>query len=211
MLNLKNKPVVVIGGGYVAWRKVKDLIEAGAVINIIAPEFDAEIVDFARENSNRIELTRKQYSKEDLEGTVLVFSTTNDPAVNKQIFIDCSEKNIFLNAADDPEFCSFQLPSSFKKGDLTVAVSTAGASPALAAKLREDFEKDIPVDIDLKLQALKYTRKLLKEDPAFSDFDSSRRGAFLKKITRDEEMLNNLIARFRKNELKEFILSISIL
>ena len=211
MLNLKGKTVVVIGGGKVASRKVEDLVKTGALINIVSPVFSERINKLAKVNSNNIKLIKRNYKKEDLDSSSLVFSTSSDPETNRVIHEHCAEKNILLNAADDPENCSFYLPSCFKKDDLIVAVSTTGASPAFASKLRKDIESSIPDSISLKLKALKEARKLLKNDPEFSDYDSSMRGNLLKTNVNDDDLLHELIQKYQKNELKEFLISMATL
>ncbi len=209
MLNLKDKTVVVIGGGNVASRKVEDLVNTGAIINIVSPVFNDRIDELAKINPNTIKLIKRNYRKEDLHGSSLVFSTSSDPETNKKIYEHCVVKNILLNAADDPGNCSFYIPSCFKKDDLIVAVSTTGASPAFASKLRKDIESSIPDDISLKLAALKEARMILKNDSEFSDYESSMRGNLLKKITSNDALLNKLVQKYQNNGAKEFLISIA--
>ncbi len=189
MVNMNNKPAVIIGGGEVAARKVLDLLEAGAFIKVVSPEINDEIIKSSELYSGKVVLLKRKYEKNDLEGAYIVFSATNDSAVNAEVFSEAEERGILINAVDDPPNCSFYVPSFVRKGDLLIALSTAGASPAMAARLRREIEKYIPENIDLVLEKLKTARTLLKEDECFSCTESAERGSILKKIVSDDKLL----------------------
>ncbi|MCL1865304.1 MAG: bifunctional precorrin-2 dehydrogenase/sirohydrochlorin ferrochelatase [Spirochaetes bacterium] len=194
MLNMNGQQAVIIGGGDVAVRKLSDLIDAGANIRIISPEFHDEIIKLSELFKNRLTLIKRGYEKNDLDGAALVFSATNDTDVNRKIFNEAKEKNILINAVDDPPNCSFYIPSFIRKGDLIFSVSTGGASPAMAARLRREMEKHIPENIETILERLNKARTLLKEDKLFSNIDSSQRGEILKEITYSDQLLASLIS-----------------
>ena len=205
MLNMSGQQAVIIGGGDVAVRKLSDLTLAGANIKIISPEFNDEIIKVSELFKDRITLIKRKYEKNDLDGAMLVFSATNDSDINREIFNEAIEKNILINAVDDPSNCSFYIPSFIRRGDLILSVSTSGASPAMAARLRREMEKHIPENIEIMLERLNKARILLKEDNAFHNIDSSQRGEILKKITYSDELLASLILCKDEEENKEMI------
>jgi siroheme synthase-like protein len=132
-LDLGDVPVLLVGGGPVALRKAEGLRAAGAAVTVVAPQVVAELEDVAA----RIE--RRAYVAGDVAGHRLVITATNDPAVNARVGADARAAGIWVNSADDPDNCSFILPAVARRGPVTVAVSTGGASPALASRLRRDI------------------------------------------------------------------------
>ncbi len=205
LLNIQDRLVAVIGGGEVALRKVKDLLEAGARMRIVSPQFHPEIESLAASHPGRIALVRRRYEPGDLAGTALAFSTTDSPGVNRAVFAEAEERGIFLNAVDDPPNCSFIVPSTTRKGGLIIAVSTGGASPAMAAKLRRRLEAAIPDDIGEVLDALAAARELLKSSAEFAHLPSPRRGSILKEIVADDAALEEMLSMARAGKLAEFL------
>ncbi len=203
-LDLKGRPVTVIGGGEVALRKVQDLIASGALVTVIAPEAHPELERMASGKANPI-IIRRNYCHGDLDGAALAFSATDDGEINSAVYREAEERRIFINAADDPENCSFIIPSSFSRGDLAVAVSTGGASPAMAAKLRRLLESSLPDDIGDLLEALQEARNLLKNHPPFRDLGAANRGEVLKAIVASDEHLVELARCRREGTLREFL------
>ncbi len=201
-LNLKNKRSVIIGGGEVALRKAKDLLEAGAFVKIISPHFHEELQTLNNQNLQRIQ---REYREGDLHGAALVFSATNDPETNRRVFAEAEARGIFINSVDDLEHCSFIVPSSFARGDLIVAVSTSGASPALAAKIRRNLENAIPENFAQALDAMSSARDMLKNDPQFSSLTSEERGNIIKKISSDDQLIDELIQHHKNGSLAEFL------
>jgi len=204
-IDIRNKLVTVIGGGEVALRKVQDLLAAGALIRVISPEFHDGFSGLISSHGERVEALHRPYMRGDLKGSRLVFSATNDSAVNREVFREADEAGIFINAVDDPPNCSFIIPSSFSRGDLSVCVSTGGASPAMSAKIRRLLEENVPDDIATILEAMKAARTLLKEDSAFRAMSSPERGALLKRITGSDELLSALKQHYTEHTLKEFL------
>ena len=207
MLNISGEQAVIIGGGEVALRKLSDLIDAGANIKIISPEFNDEIIKTSELFKDRITLIKKRYERGDLDGALLVFSATNDTDVNREIFNEAREKNILINASDDPPNCSFYIPSFIRRGDLIFSVSTSGASPAMASRLRRDMAQHIPDNIETILKKLNKARTLLKEDTHFADIDSAQRGKILKEITHSDKLLAALTL-CKDEEMIDFLLHV---
>jgi precorrin-2 dehydrogenase / sirohydrochlorin ferrochelatase len=139
MLKLAGKKVVVVGGGRVAERKISGLIATKANITVIAPEISLELQLFVK--TGEIEWLAKIFSDEDIEGAFLVFAATNDRELNQKIK-DATEANSLITIADDPEESDFHVPAKVQRGRLTVAVSTGGASPTLARKIRSQLEQE---------------------------------------------------------------------
>ena len=129
---------MVIGGGAVAERKVEGLLGAGAAVTVVSPTLTSRLTAWAREG--RIVHREREYRSEDLAGAQLAFVATEDGRVNEAVAHDAHAAGIWVNAADDPAHCDFILPSVLRRGHLVVAVTTGGASPALARAIREELE-----------------------------------------------------------------------
>jgi precorrin-2 dehydrogenase / sirohydrochlorin ferrochelatase len=210
MINLSDKQVVVIGGGDVALRKIRELIDAGARISVIAPDIHDEIDEICKRFPDRIEIQRREYRHGDLGNAFLAFSATNIHEVNGMILEESRDKGILLNAVDDPDNCTFIMPSSFRRGDLIVAVSTGGASPSMSAKLRRMIEETIPEDIETILEALKTIRSLLQSDQDFKHLDAGKRGEILKKIVVDDALIQQMVISRDEGRLKEFLKELAL-
>jgi len=143
-LKITARPCIVIGGGNLAEAKVESLQAAHAKVTLIAPQAGARIVDLAA--AGEIEWQQREYAKGDLAGSFLVVAATDVPAVNRAVYAEAIEQNILCNAVDDPPFCDFYFPSVVRRGDLQIAISTAGASPALAQRLRKEINAQLPLD-----------------------------------------------------------------
>jgi siroheme synthase-like protein len=134
-LNLAGKKAVILGGGYVAEGKVAALLEAGVKLTIISPQATPGIQEAARRGD--LEWQQRVYQPGDLQGAALVIAATNVWSVNQEICQEAEGLGILLNVCDDPDLCNFIAPALVKRGPVTLAISTGGASPALARKLRE--------------------------------------------------------------------------
>jgi precorrin-2 dehydrogenase/sirohydrochlorin ferrochelatase len=143
-LKLAARPCIVIGAGHLAESKIESLKAANARISVIAPEASERIRELAA--AGEIEYRERPYAEGDLTGSFLVVAATNVPAVNRAVFEEATEKGVLCNAVDDPPFCDFYFPSVVRRGDLQIAISTAGASPALAQKIRKDINAQLPLD-----------------------------------------------------------------
>lgn len=137
-LDLRDRLCLVVGGGPVAEAKVEGLLAAGARVTVVSPELTPPLAAWAIDG--RIIHRPHEYSEDDLDGQQLVFSATDRREVTETVAADARRRGLWVNAADDPTFCDFLLPSVLRRGRLLVAVSTGGASPALAARVRRDLE-----------------------------------------------------------------------
>jgi len=137
-VEMKRRRCLVIGGGAVAERKIAGLLEAGAILTVISPDMSETIARWSKEKL--INFVARRYQPGDLAGHELVFIATNDAEVNATAYNEGRERRVWVNAADDPANCDFILPSVLRRGDLTVAVSSGGGSPALARTIREELE-----------------------------------------------------------------------
>jgi precorrin-2 dehydrogenase / sirohydrochlorin ferrochelatase len=155
-LNLKGKRVVVVGGGDVAERKLESLLDTGAAIAVISPEVSTRIAELA--HRKQIELHRRRYLNGDCRGATLVFSATDDPEVSRAVHDEATGLGIFVNTADQPALCSFIMPAFIRRGDIGIAISTGGTSPALAARLRKKISTVVGPEYGRLAQLLLRTR-----------------------------------------------------
>ena len=132
-LDLRGRPCLVVGGGRVATEKAQGLLECGADVSVVAPVFDTDLEQLP------VRLMRRPFRASDVGGRFLVIAATNDRVVNARVSSSAGERGVPCNVADDPELCSFILPAIVRRDPITVAVSTGGASPALAQRLRDDI------------------------------------------------------------------------
>lgn len=139
MLDLADRSVLVVGGGGVASRKVERLLGAGASVRVVTIEANEALRQLA-DSEARVDLILRPYADADLEDVSLVFTATGDPAVEQRVHDTALARGLWVNAADDPDRCSFLMPAVMERGALQVAVSTGGASPALAKRVRDEIE-----------------------------------------------------------------------
>lgn len=132
VLDLRGVPVLVVGAGPIASRKVAGLVTAGADVRVVAPDVAPEL-----DRSTVAEVRERPYEPADLEGVRLVVTATGDAEVDARVASDAAAVGLWVNAADQPADCSFILPAIARNGPLSIAVSTDGASPALARRLRD--------------------------------------------------------------------------
>ncbi len=144
-LKLTGRPCLVIGAGNLAESKIESLRAAHAAVTVIAPEARESIQDLAA--SGEIIWHQREFFPGDIAaGTFLVVTATDIGAVNRTVYLEAVSKGIICNAVDDPPFCDFYFPSVVRRGDLQIAISTAGASPALAQRLRKEINAQLPLD-----------------------------------------------------------------
>ena len=137
-LALEGRAAVVIGGGEVAARKVQDLLAAKANVTVIAPRLCDGIVALADEK--RIVAHGRPYRTGDLAGAFVAIAATDDEDLNARIYGDAAAMNVLVNVVDRPALCTFTVPATVHRGDLTIAIATEGRCPALAGILREELE-----------------------------------------------------------------------
>jgi len=147
VLDLGGRPVLVVGGGAVAERKVEGLRAACASITVVSPRVSARLAKMADDGDIRVR--RRAYRRSDLRGVAIVFAATDDRNLNAAVAADARRRRIWVNAADDPDHCDFILPSVLRRGSLLVSVTTVGRSPALARIVREELERLLGSDYAL--------------------------------------------------------------
>ena len=158
-LDIRNRSCLVVGGGGVGTRKVKTLIECGAVVTVISPQVSTRLEKMAADNL--ITLEKRAYQAGDLQGNFLVIGATDDETLNRRIHAEAEASNTLCNIADRPEICNFILPAIVSRGDLMLAVSTSGKSPAYAKQLRKALEKQFGPEYEPFLQLMGAIRKRL--------------------------------------------------
>lgn len=151
-VELKGRPVIVIGGGHVGAEKVRGLLAAEADITLVSPELIEELREHVA--AGRIRHIGRSYAEPDLDGGFeFVMVATDDGAINAEVAAAGKKRGLWVNAADDPKNCDFILPAVVRKGKITLAASTSGTSPALARRLREELDayltEDMPALADL--------------------------------------------------------------
>jgi siroheme synthase-like protein len=132
-LDLEGRPCLVVGGGTVGLEKAQGLLDCGAVVTVVAPQIEADLQRLP------IRWRRKRYDAADLDGAFLVVAATSNPSVNRRVFQDAEARSLLCNVVDTPELCSFILPAVHRRDPIAIAVSTGGASPALAKRLRDEL------------------------------------------------------------------------
>lgn len=156
-LSLVGRPVLVVGGGRVAATKVIGLLEGGATdVTVVAPT----VVDPIERAPVRVQ--RRPYASPEAADYRLVVTATDDPTVNKQVFLDAETAGVWVNSADDPANCTFTLPARIRQGPLLVTVATGGHSPALATWLRRRFESELGPEYHGLLELLSAERERIK-------------------------------------------------
>lgn len=139
-LDLRERPCTVIGGGRVAERKVRGLLSCGALVKVVSPELGAGLKDLLEAEDN-LSWVPRPYCDGDLDDAFLAIAATDDKETQQSVYLEAEKRRIPVNVADVPALCSFILPATVRRGDLTLAISTGGKSPALAKQLRLDLEK----------------------------------------------------------------------
>ncbi|GAC1668383.1 MAG: bifunctional precorrin-2 dehydrogenase/sirohydrochlorin ferrochelatase [Candidatus Acidiferrum sp.] len=163
-VRLQDRLVVVVGAGVIAEGKITGLLQSGARLRVIAPEVTPRIAALIAEK--KIDWCARTFAAGDLQGASLVVASTSAPGVNASVFREAEALGIFCNAVDDIENCHFYYGALVQRGDLQIAVSTNGKSPALAQRIRKELERLYPEEYSLWLEWLGAARDLLRTDPA---------------------------------------------
>jgi precorrin-2 dehydrogenase / sirohydrochlorin ferrochelatase len=137
-MKLEGRSCLVVGGGTVGEPKISSLIEAGASVRVVALHATAAVTEWAE--AGAITWEARAFNNADLDGTFLVIAATNARDLNSTIFHEARQRNILCNVVDDPEYCDFYYPAVVRRGDLQIAISTNGQSPALAQRVRRELE-----------------------------------------------------------------------
>lgn len=159
-LDVQDRDCLVVGGGDVGTRKALGLAKAGARVRVVSPYFSPGLEKSKQKN---IRLVYKAYEPSDLGRAFLVFAATNNPDLNEQIQVQAKKNRILCNIVDAPDLSDFILPSVVERGDLAIAVSTSGSSPALARKIRRDLGEKFGPEYDIFLELMGNIRKKLLE------------------------------------------------
>jgi len=158
-MKLEGRQILVVGGGNIGEQKIGGLLETGARIRVVALEASAAVREWARQG--KIELELRAVTNDDLHGAFLVVVATASRSVNERIYHEAQRLGVLCNVVDVPDLCDFFYPSVVRRGDLQIAVSTAGQSPSLAQKIRQQLEKQFGPGYGAWVTELGETRKLI--------------------------------------------------
>jgi precorrin-2 dehydrogenase/sirohydrochlorin ferrochelatase len=156
---VRGKQCIVVGSGKIAARKVASLLRCGAKVTVISPSVTGELAKYSERK--RIKHVKRKYRRGDVEDAFLVIAATSDEQVNREVSLDAT---CLLNVVDAPELANFIVPSVVKRGPLTLAVSTSGASPALAKSIRKELEPLFGKEFGLFVDFLGKQRRKAKRD-----------------------------------------------
>ncbi len=190
-VEVRGCPCIVVGAGRVALRKAQALLEAGAAVTVISPEARPEIHSLAQ--AGKLRLLVREYLHGDLRGFALVFVATSDARVQRAVSREARERGIPVNVVDAPELSSFISPSTLRRGALTVAVSTAGASPGMARRICERIGRLFGNEYALALEVHRAARRHLRAVEA----DPGRRALRMARLA-----ASSLPARLRRGDIE---------
>ena len=197
VMEMAGRPCLVVGGGYVGERKISTLLEAGARVTLVSPEATRVLADMAL--ARQLVWQRREYQPGDIQGMALAFAVSSSAALNARVAADCRQAGIPVNVADAPEECTFMVPAVVRRGDLQVAISTGGKSPALARQLRRQIEAEFGPEYGPWVEFLGELRPFLKQ---VWPQDQKRREELLRRLAGDE-ILFRLVARGKEDLAKE--------
>ena len=163
-LKLNGRTVVVVGGGEIAAGKIDSLFQAGAKVRIISPALNASLGTLVKEN--KAEWSEKEFAPEDLSDAFVVIAATSVPSVNEAVYRAADARGLLCNAVDDVENCHFYYGAVVQRGDLQIAISTNGKSPALAQRLRKELESQFGPEYESWLEWLGAARDVLRASGA---------------------------------------------
>jgi len=168
-LKLHSRRVLVVGGGSIAAQKIPGLLEAGAHVHVVSPKLAPQLAEWVR--NQQITWSPKPFGPDDLEGAFLVIAATSLRDLNASVYEEADRRNILCNAVDDIDHCHFYYGSIVQRGDLQIAISTNGKSPALAQRLRKELEQQFGPEYEHWLDCLGAARDTLRAqstDPEFT-------------------------------------------
>lgn len=158
-LKLDGRQCLVVGAGKIAAAKIPGLLEAGAEVQVVAPQAGGAVAELA--DAGLITWEERSFAREDLQGKFLVIAATSSLELNQTIFAEAQKRGVLCNAVDDPDRCDFYYGAVVRRGDLQIAISTAGNSPALAQRLRAQLELQFGPEYSDWLEQLGSVRKQL--------------------------------------------------
>jgi siroheme synthase-like protein len=159
-LKLHSRRVLVVGGGSIAAQKISGLLEAGAQVHVVSPKLAPQLTDWVR--NQQITWSPKPFEPADLDGAFLVVAATSLRDLNADVYHEADQRNILCNAVDDIDHCHFYYGSIVQRGDLQIAISTNGKSPALAQRLRKELEQQFGPEYEYWLDWLGAARETLR-------------------------------------------------
>jgi precorrin-2 dehydrogenase/sirohydrochlorin ferrochelatase len=168
-LKLEGKQCLVVGAGKVGESKIGGLLETGARVRVVSLDASPAVREWAR--AGKIELELRAFSAEDMDGAFLAVVATNSRTLNERVYREAQRRAVLCNVVDVPDLCDFFYPAIVRRGDLQIAVSTAGQSPSLAQKIRQQLEKQFGPGYASWVSELGETRKLILA----SDLDKERK------------------------------------
>ena len=164
-LKLEGRPGLLVGAGNVALEKINSLLITGVRLRVVAPEAKAEVRELAGEG--KLEWIQRRFELADLDGSFVVIAATDDPELNATVYRESVQRGILVNSVDDPPHCDFYFGSVVRRGDLQIAISTAGESPAVAQRLRREIDGHLAEDLGPWLKNLgQFRREILASHPA---------------------------------------------
>ncbi len=183
-IRFEKKSVLIIGGGVIAYEKLVHLLEFTANITLLSKDFSQNILNLI--NSNSLNYLKKEYELGDIKGYDIIIVAIDDISLQENIFIETREFNCLCNCVDLPNCCDFIFPAYIKKGDLTIAISTSGTSPAFAKNLRIYLEKLIPNNVNEFLKKMKEYRKIMPKGKDRMQFLDKQAKEYIEKWNKNE-------------------------
>lgn len=183
-LKLSARPCLVVGAGSVAESKIASLLEADALVRVVAPDATPQIRSWAQ--SGKIEWRQRPFQPDDLEKTFLVVAATSSAQLHEQIFEEATRRGVLCNIVDVSTLCDFYYPAVVQRGALQIAISTSGQSPALAQRLRMVLEDQFGPEYEAWLEHLGEARDKLQLEP----LDPDERKRLLHNLASDEAFQN---------------------
>ena len=197
-LNVRGRKCVVVGGGAVALRKTEALLKHGAQVEVISPVLCSRLNQLVEKKA--ICWRQKDYQVGDLDGALLAVAATDDIETNERVAKGAKQEKILVNVADNLQSSGFIIPSYFNRGDITIAVSTSGKSPALARKLRSQLEEEFGAEYALLASMVSEVRSQLKQSGVSVDSDTWQKAL-------DIDSLLDLLRAERAQEAKDVLLN----
>ena len=193
-MKLAGRQCLVVGAGKIGEPKIAGLLETGARVRVVALDASPAVREWAR--AGQIELDLRAFSSDDLEGAFLAVVATNSRSLNERVYHEAQRRGVLCNVVDVPDLCDFFYPAVVRRGDLQIAVSTAGQSPSLAQKIRQQLEKQFGPAYATWVAELGETRKLILA----SDLDKERKLDLLHSLA-SREALEAALAELPQPEL----------
>jgi precorrin-2 dehydrogenase/sirohydrochlorin ferrochelatase len=157
LVDLKGRKVLVVGGGSVAQRKIDTLLECSAQVILVSVDLNPTLQEYV--DTGKIEYLSREFNEVHMDKVFMVIAATDDSELNHRISSAAEEKNILVNAVDQPEDCNFIVPSIVKRGDFLIAISTSGKSPAFAKKIRKKLSDQFGIEYEYFLRMMGRIRK----------------------------------------------------